>query len=157
MTDNIEETYFWTLKYDANDETETDYQTNLLMFLDIFTDARIDVKIGDKILHLPKSWNILCADKFVGDAEMISPLSPGFNERDFSAFSLNPQFGFSAKYLPIEVISLMPETKWTLPRMAIGNLLAVPLTDDPKGDCVYITHQQNYKIPEILDIGFIVS
>ena len=156
IDDELDENiHFWVLEYVNNSEEDTDYYLNILLFLDIFTDMKLDIQIGEHKISIPKSWSVLCADKFVGDAEIISPIAPGFNEREFSTFSLNPTDGFKADYLPIEVLAIMPETKWHLPRLENGQLLAIPLSDDPKGDCVYITNQKNYKVPDVLDIRFI--
>lgn len=155
IPNEIEDMHFWTLEYVNNSDEDTDYYLNLLLFLDIFTDMRLDIRIGDFYMSMPKSWSILCADKFVGDAEIISPIAPGFNERNFNAFSFNPESGFKPDYLPVEVTSIMPETKWHMPRLKHGQLLAIPITHEPDGFCIYITNQKNYKVPDVLDISFI--
>lgn len=153
LPNEIDDVQFWVLEY--SNEENTDYYTKPLLFLDIFSDMRLDIKVGPYTFQMPKTWNLLCSDKEFGDAEMIPPTSAGFNERGFSAFVLNPLTGFKPEFLPVEVISPLPETKWHVPKLKFGQLLVVPVSDEPNPPCVFITHQKN-KVPEVLNIDYLL-
>lgn len=105
---------------------------------------------------MPKDWSILCVEKELGTAEMLSPKMPGFNEKLFSAFIYNPMTGFKPDYEIIEVISPLPESKWNFPKLKFGQMLCVPLTDEAAPPCVYITHQKNNKVPEVIHLDYIM-
>lgn len=126
------------------------------MFLETFSDIRLEVRIGAHSFHIPKDWSILCADAELGTAEMLQPKMPAFNEKGFTAFTFNPMTGFKPDYLPIEVITPLPETKWTFPKLKFGQMLCVPLTATENPPCVFITHQKNNKVPEIINMDYVI-
>lgn len=149
----MEDVSFWVLEYTGNDNT--DYFVKPLLFLETFSDIRLEIRVGPYSFHMPKDWSILCVDAELGTAEMIQPKMPAFNEKDFTAYALNPLTGFKPDYYPVEVISPLPETKWVFPKLKFGQMLCVPLTQDTNPPCIYITHQKNNKVPEIINMDFV--
>ena len=150
----VDDIYFWVLEYTGSESS--DFYSKPLLFLENFSDVRLEINIGGHKFHMPKDWSILCVDKELGTAEMIPPKMPGFNEKDFTALTYNPQVGFKPEYLPIEVISPLPDTKWSTPKLKFGQMLCVPLTLDHAPPCVFITHQKNNKVPEVINIDYVL-
>jgi len=146
---------FWVLEYTGNDNT--DYYAKPLLFLETFSDIRLEVRIGPYSFHMPKDWSILCSDAELGSAELIQPKMPGFNEKQFTAFLYNPMTGFKPEYMVVEVISPLPETKWVFPKLKFGQMLCVPLTHGPAPLCAMITHQKNNKVPEIINMDYVLQ
>ncbi len=144
----VDDLYFWILEYTGQEST--DYYCKPLLFLENFSDIRLEVGIGPYNIHMPKDWSLLCVDAELGVGELLPPKMPGFNEKEFKAFVYNPQVGFKPDYLHAEVITPLPETRWVFPKLKFGQLLCVPLTDEEAPPCVYITHQKNNRVPEII-------
>ena len=144
----VDDIYFWVLEYTGN--ANTDYYAKPLLFLENFSDIRLQVQIGPYLMHMPKDWSLLCVDKELGMGELIPPKMPGFNEKVFTAFVYNPMIGFKPDYEVAAVISPLPETRWSFPKLKFGQLLCVPLTDAHQPPCVFITHQKNNRVPEVI-------
>ena len=69
-----EDIHFCVLEY--GNEKNTDFYMKPLLFLETFSDIRLEMKIGDYNFRMPKDWSILCIDKEMGDGEVISPKMP---------------------------------------------------------------------------------
>ena len=58
-------------------------------------------------------------------------------------------------YQKIEVVSPLPETKWVTPKLKYGQFLCIPLSDSENSECVFITHQKNNKVPEVINVNYL--
>ena len=80
-------------------------------------------------------WQILIGEPEIGDLEVL-PLT-SINDRGFRVFQFNPLTSFRPSFPDIEILDVYHEVSWYAPKLKNGQLLAVPLNDDPDPDCVY--------------------
>jgi hypothetical protein len=77
----------------------------------------------------------LIGEPDVGDLEML-PLT-SINDRGFKAFQFNPLTSFRPSFPDIEIIDVYHEVAWYAPKLKNGQMLAVPINQGSKPDCVY--------------------
>lgn len=120
---------------DNSDPKDPDYHYIPLIFLESFTSPALVLRISDHVIRMPVDWQILIGEPDLGDLEML-PLT-SINDRGFRAFQFNPLTSFRPSFLEIEIIDVYHEVTWYAPKLKNGQMLAVPLNDDPEPDCVY--------------------
>jgi hypothetical protein len=142
---------------DYSNQSHVDFFFYPLVYLDTFSSPAVDLQIGNFRIQMPLDWSILIGDKYHGDLEVIA--MKYINDRDFSAFSMNPINGYMPKFHKIEMLDWYPDIKWYFPKLKHGHLLCVPLSDQKttpgKGergpDCIFFVRETT-KLPECLDI-----
>lgn len=141
-----------TLHYCVFDHThndDVDYKFPPLVFLEEYTKAAVEMRIGEYIIQVPSSWSILLGDEDGSDLEILPVFE--FHGRDFSAFTYNPCAGYMAKFLPIEILNIYHEVKWNIPSLQPAHMLAVPLHIGENPICAFFTENKN-KLPDVIDI-----
>jgi hypothetical protein len=133
IPDEIDEVRFCVL--DNSDPKEPDYFYIPLIFLESFNSPALVLKIGDSIIRMPLDWQILIGEHDFGDLEVV-PLT-SINDRGFSVFCFNPLTSFRPEFKAIEVVDIYQDVKWYFPKLKPGQMLAVPLTDEPEPMCAY--------------------
>jgi hypothetical protein len=121
--------------FDNSDPSNPDYHYIPLIFLESFNSPALVLQIGDSTVKMPMDWKILIGEPDSGDLEVI-PLT-SINDRGFRAFQFNPLSSFSPTFPPIEIVDVYHDVIWYSPKLKNGQMLAVPLTDDHKPDCIY--------------------
>ena len=149
IPDLVDDIRFCVLEIMAADDV--DYFFKPLLFLESFNDLKVELKIGIHRIYIPSKWSIICGDKEFGEVEVL-PVKQ-INDREFDAFVFNPVKGFRPTFDELEVVNILPETKWFLPKLKFGQLLCLPLTMDVNPPCIYITHQKNNKVPETIQLS----
>lgn len=134
---------------DYSNNQDVDFHFIPLIFLDQFPRPAADLKIGPYRIRMPLDWSIVIADKDFGLVEIIE--LKHLNDRDFSAFCLNPITSYMPSFHEITIENVFPDANWHMPRLKNGHILAVPLHDGPKPICAYFVKDTN-KLPESLDI-----
>lgn len=148
IPEEVEELQFCVL--DNSDPNDPDYFFIPLIFLESYTAPALVLNVGGNIIKAPIDWQILIGEATHGDLEVI-PLS-SFNDRGFDAFLMNPLTSFRPSYAPIEIIDIYTEVTWFFPKLRPGQLLCVPVNDDPKPECAYFVRDVSRQ-SEIVDIG----
>jgi len=120
---------------DNSDPSNPDYHWIPLIFLESFNSPALVLKIGKHKIRMPVDWSILIGEPDVGDLEVL-PLT-SINDRGFRAFQFNSLTDFRPSFLDIEIIDVYQDVSWYSPKLKNGQLLAVPLNDGPKPECVY--------------------
>jgi hypothetical protein len=120
---------------DNSDPTNPDYHYIPLIFLESFNAPALVLRIGEEQIRMPVDWQILIGEPEVGDLEML-PLT-SINDRGFKAFQFNPLSSFRPSFPDIEIVDVYHEVAWYAPKLKNGQILAVPLSNDPKPECVY--------------------
>lgn len=120
---------------DNSDPANTDYHYIPLIFLESFNSPALVLRIGENVIKMPMDWQILIGEPDLGDLEVL-PLT-SINDRGFHAFQFNPLTSFRPSFPDIEIVDVYHEVTWYAPKLRNGQMLAVPLTDDPQPDCVY--------------------
>lgn len=120
---------------DNSDPANTDYHYIPLIFLESFNSPALVLRIGENTIKMPMDWQILIGEPDLGDLEVL-PLT-SINDRGFHAFQFNPLTSFRPSFPDIEIVDVYHEVTWYAPKLRNGQMLAVPLTDDPQPDCVY--------------------
>lgn len=134
---------------DYSNNQDVDFHFIPLIFLDQFPRPAADLKIGPYRIRMPLDWSIVIADKDFGLVEIIE--LKHLNDREFSAFCLNPISSYMPAFHEITIENVFPDANWHMPRLKNGHILAVPLHDGPKPICAYFVKDTN-KLPESLDI-----
>jgi len=124
---------------DNSNPQNVDYHFIPLIFLESFNSPALVLKIGKHKIKMPLDWQILIGEKDHGDLETL-PLS-SLNDRGFSAFEYNPLGSFSPTFQTVEILDIYNDVTWYSPRLRNGQFLCVPLTDDPKPQCVYFVKE----------------
>ena len=120
---------------DNSDTSDTDYFFIPLIFLESFNSPALVLRIGENTIKMPMDWKILIGEPDLGDLEVL-PLT-SINDRGFKAFQFNPISSFRPSFLDIEILDVYNDVSWYAPKLKNGQILCVPLTDDPEPDCVY--------------------
>lgn len=134
---------------DYSDQSNVDFYFIPLIFLDIFPRPAADLKIGPYRIQMPLDWSIVISDKDFGFIEILE--LKHLNDREFSAFALNPTKSYMPSFFEINIENIYPDVTWNVPRLKHGHLLAVPLHDGPNPLCAFFVKDTN-KLPESLDI-----
>jgi hypothetical protein len=133
LPDEVEDMRFAIL--DNSDPANPDYHYIPLIFLESFTSPALVLKINDYTIKMPLDWQILIGEPDLGDLELL-PLT-SINDRGFKIFQFNPLTSFRPSFLDIEIMDVYHEVTWYAPKLKNGQMLAVPLDDDPDPECVY--------------------
>jgi hypothetical protein len=88
-----------------------------------------------QIAKMPMDWQILVGEPDIGDLEVL-PLT-SINDRGFRVFQFNPLSSYRPSFPDIEILDVYHEVNWYAPKLKNGQMLAVPLNDEPEPDCVY--------------------
>lgn len=120
---------------DNSDPSDPDYHYIPLIFLESFNSPALVLKIGDYKIKMPIDWQVLIGEPDLGDLEML-PLT-SINDRGFKVFQFNPLTSFRPSFLDIEIIDVYHDVAWYAPKLKNGQMLCIPLSDDPKPECVY--------------------
>lgn len=121
--------------FDNSDPHNPDYHYIPLIFLESFASPALVLRIGESEIRMPMDWQVLIGEPDLGDLEML-PLT-AINDRGFRVFQFNPLTSFRPSFLDIEILDVYHEVTWYAPKLKNGQMLAVPLSDDPQPDCVY--------------------
>jgi len=133
LPDEIDDMRFAILN--NSDPTNPDYHFIPLIFLESFNSPALVLRIGEYQIKMPVDWKILIGEPDLGDLETL-PLT-SINDRGFKAFQFNPLSSFRPSFLDIEIVDVYHEVTWYAPKLKNGQILAVPLDDDPDPECVY--------------------
>jgi len=120
---------------DNSNPTDPDYHFIPLIFLESFNAPALVLRIGKHTLRMPMDWQILIGEPDIGDLEVL-PLT-SINDRGFNVFKFNPLTSFNPSFADIEILDVYHEVTWYSPKLKNGQMLAVPLNDDPEPECVY--------------------
>ena len=120
---------------DNSDPANPDYHYIPLIFLESFSAPALVLRIGEDTIRMPVDWQILIGEPDLGDLEML-PLT-SINDRGFKAFQFNPLTSFRPSFLDTQIIDVYHEITWYAPKLKNGQMLCVPLDDEPNPECVY--------------------
>jgi len=121
--------------FDNSDPGNPDYHYIPLIFLESFTAPALVLRVGESSIKMPMDWQILIGEPDLGDLEML-PLT-SINDRGFKAFEFNPLTSFRPSFLDIEILDVYHNVTWYAPKLRNGQMLAVPISDDDRPECVY--------------------
>lgn len=121
---------------DNSDPKDPDFFWIPLIFLESFSAPAIVLRINGKEVTMPVDWSMAIGCSETGNDIEVLPLT-SINDRGFEAFLFNPLSGYRVEFEHFEVINFYSDVKWYFPKMKNGQLLAVPLTDDPEPPCAY--------------------
>jgi hypothetical protein len=121
---------------DNSNPQDPDFYFMPLIFLEAFNSPAILLQIGDNQIQMPLDWCMVVGDKECGLDPEVLPLT-SINERGFDALVFNPVNGFRQEYYPIKIINIFQDVRWYFPKMKNGQLLTVPLNDDPNPPCAF--------------------
>jgi hypothetical protein len=148
IPDEIDEVRFCVL--DNSDPKEPDYFYIPLIFLESFNSPALVLRIGEHTVRMPVDWQLLIGEPDFGDLEVV-PLT-SINDRGFNVFCFNPLTSFRPEFNPVEIVDIYQDVKWYFPKLKPGQLLAVPLNEDPKPLCAYFIKDISRQ-SEVVDIS----
>ena len=138
IPDEVEDLRFAIL--DNSDPKNPDYFFIPLIFLESFNSPAMVLRIGEDEITMPIDWSIAVGDSSSACDIEILPLT-SLNDRGFEAFCFNPLSSFRVEFKKIEIVNFYNDVKWYFPKMKNGQLLAVPLTTQPKTLCTYFVKE----------------
>lgn len=121
--------------FDNSDPSSPDYFYIPLIFLESFHSPALVLKIGNHRIKMPMDWQVLIGEPDLGDLEVL-PLT-SINDRGFRVFEFNPLSSFRPSFQSIEIVDVYHEVAWYAPKLKNGQMLCVPLSDDPEPKCIY--------------------
>jgi hypothetical protein len=125
---------------DNSDPKEPDFFFMPLIFLESFNAPAMVLRIGNDEVTMPIDWCIAVGDSSAATDIEILPLT-SLNDRGFEALIFNPLSSFRVEFKKIEIVNFYNDVKWYFPKMKNGQLLAVPLTTQPKTLCTYFVKE----------------
>lgn len=136
---------------DNSNPQDPDFFFQPLIFLESFNSPAMVLKIGDNEIAMPLDWSIAIGDNQSSCDIEILPLT-SLNDRGFDALCFNPLSSFRLEFKKIEIVNFYNDVKWYFPKMKNGQLLAVPLGNDPKPLCCYFVKEISRQ-QEIIDLS----
>jgi hypothetical protein len=133
LPDEVDDMRFAIL--DNSDPSNPDYHYIPLIFLESFNAPALVLQIGKQKIKMPIDWQVLIGEPEIGDLEML-PLT-AINDRGFKVFQFNPLSSFRPSFPTIEIVDVYQEVAWYAPKLKNGQMLAVPITEGDKPDCIY--------------------
>ena len=133
IPNEIDEIRFCVL--DNSNPKDPDYFFIPLIFLESFNSPALVLRIGKYTVRMPVDWRLLIGEPDFGDLEVV-PLT-SINDRGFNVFCFNPMKSFRPEFNPVEIVDIYQDVKWYFPKLKPGQLLAVPLSEDPEPLCAY--------------------
>lgn len=133
IPNEIDEIRFCVL--DNSNPKDPDYFFIPLIFLESFNSPALVLRIGKYTVRMPVDWRLLIGESDFGDLEVV-PLT-SINDRGFNVFCFNPMKSFRPEFNPVEIVDIYQDVKWYFPKLKPGQLLAVPLSEDPEPLCAY--------------------
>ena len=125
---------------DNSNPQDPDFFFVPLIFLESFNSPAMVLKIGGYEVAMPIDWCIAVGDSATGNDLEILPLT-SLNDRGFEALLYNPLSSFRLEFGKIEILNFYNDVKWYFPKMKNGQLLAVPLSNDPAPLCAYFVKE----------------
>ena len=139
---------------DNSDAKEPDFFFMPLIFLESFNAPAMVLRIGEDEIAMPLDWSIAVGDSSAATDIEILPLT-SLNDRGFEALIFNPLSSFRVEFKKIEIVNFYNDVKWYFPKMKNGQLLTVPLHDEPNPPCVYFVKEVSRQ-SEILQLDKIL-
>ena len=136
---------------DNSNPQDPDFFFQPLIFLESFNSPAMVLKIGDNEIAMPLDWSIAIGDNQSSCDIEILPLT-SLNDRGFDALCFNPLSSFRLEFKKIEIVNFYNDVKCYFPKMKNGQLLAVPLGNDPKPLCCYFVKEISRQ-QEIIDLS----
>jgi len=147
IPDEVDDLRYCVLDY--SNQQDVDFFFMPLIFLDNFPRPAADLQLGPYRVQMPLDWSIMIVDKISGAMEILE--LKNINDREFTAFAMNPINGYMPHFLDITILNIYPDVNWYFPKLKYGHILAVPLEDGDSPLCVFFVKDTN-KLPEVLDI-----
>ena len=135
LPDQIEDDVRFSV-LDNSDPKNPDFFFVPLIFLESFSAPAMVLEINGKEITMPVDWSVAVGCSESGMDIEILPLT-SINNRGFEAFLFNPLSSFKADFATINIVNFYTDVKWYFPKMKNGQLLTVPITDEPKPLCAY--------------------
>ena len=139
---------------DNSDPKDPDFFFIPLVFLESFNSPAIQLSIGGAEIMMPLDWCMMVGDKECGLDPEVLPLT-SINERGFEAFVYNPLNGYRIEYASVEILNIFQDVKWYFPKMKNGQLLCVPLNNDPSPLCAFFVKEISRQ-SEVLNLAKLV-
>ena len=139
---------------DNSDANNPDFFFMPLIFLESFNAPAMVLRIGDNEVAMPLDWSIAVGDSSSASDIEILPLT-SLNDRGFEALIFNPLSSFRVEFKKIEIVNFYNDVKWYFPKMKNGQLLAVPLGQEPKPLCCYFVKEISRQM-ELIDLSKIL-
>jgi len=121
---------------DNSDPKNPDFFFVPMIFLESFSAPAMVLEINGHEITMPVDWCMAVGDSESGNDLEILPLT-SINDRGFEAFLFNPLSSYKFDFGTIKITNFYNDVKWYFPRVKNGQLLAVPLNNDPKPLCAY--------------------
>lgn len=125
---------------DNSNPHEPDFFFMPLIFLESFNGPAMVLRIGEDEITMPIDWSIAVGDNQTNCDIEVLPLT-SLNDRGFEALCFNPISSFRLEFKKIEIVNFYNDVKWYFPKMKNGQLLAVPLGQNPKPLCCYFVKE----------------
>jgi hypothetical protein len=135
LPDELEEDVRFAV-LDNSDPKDPDFFWIPLIFLESFSAPAVVLRIEGKEITMPVDWSMAIGCSETGNDIEVLPLT-SINDRGFEAFLFNPLTGYRVEFKHFEIVNFYSDVKWYFPKMKNGQLLAVPINDDPAPLCAY--------------------
>ena len=120
---------------DYSDPKEADFYFYPMIFLESFSSACADMRIGPYNIQMPLDWHLIIGDMHTGELETMSIID--LNDKDFDAFIFNPIQGYMPRFLRFELVNVYSDVRWFFPKLKNNHFLAIPLHDGPEPPCAF--------------------
>lgn len=107
-----------------------------LIFLESFNAPAMVLDIGGNEVTMPVDWSVAVGCSESGMDLEVLPLT-SINDRGFETFLFNPLTSFKTDFAEIKIINFYTDVKWYFPKMKNGQLLSVPISEDPNPLCAF--------------------
>ena len=121
---------------DNSDPKDPDFYFIPLIFLESFSSPAIVMEIMGKEIMMPVDWSMAVGDSYSGNDLEVLPLT-SINDRGFEAFLFNPLSSFKLEFGDIKITNFYNDVKWYFPKTKNGQLLSIPISDEPNPLCAF--------------------
>lgn len=134
----LQETQINFCVFDLTISDQIDYYFYPIIQIVSFVSPTYVINIQGNTISLPNSYKVLIGEKYSDSLEFLD--IEECMHRDFDAFLFNPLSSYKGTFSKIEVISILPDQKWLIPKIKNDHILLSPISKSKNSLCVFLTN-----------------
>lgn len=132
---------------------DADYYFYPLIHVLSFTSTTYLFNISGKYITIPNYYKILIGESFGNNSLEFVDVEECMH-RDFEVFMFNPLSGYKSSFAKLEMISILNDQKWFVPKIKNDHFLVSPISEKKGSECIFLANN-SCKI-DIIDLGLLM-
>ncbi len=138
--------------FDLSNSDAIDYYFYPLIHMISFSSTTYLLSISGKYITIPSYYKILIGESFGDFLEFVD--IEECMHRDFEVFMFNPLSSYKSFFAKLEIISILNDQKWIVPKIKNEHFLISPISKEKGSNCIFLSNN-SCKIDSI-DFGLLM-